>query len=49
MGYKIIRIDGKEDKITSQYFDNYSEAYILLERIYGELCCSDAEFGTMTY
>lgn len=49
MGYKIIRIDGKEDKITSYDFDNYRDAYELLERIYGDLCCSDADFGNITY
>ena len=31
MTYKIIRIDGKDDELTSQSFDNYSEAYDLLE------------------
>ncbi len=49
MAYKIIRIDGKEDDITSHYFDNYSEAYDLLEKIYGDICCSDADYGDITY
>ena len=49
MEYKIIRIDGKEDKITSFCFKSYSEAYNLLERIYGDLCCSDADYGNITY
>ena len=31
MNYKIIRIDGKEDKLTSQSFEKYSDAYDLLE------------------
>ena len=49
MTYKIIRIDGKEDELTSQSFDNYSEAYDLLEKLYGDLCCSDTDFGDITY
>jgi len=49
MGYKIIRLDGKEDKITSYYFENYSDAYDLLEKIYGNLCCSDSDYEDTTY
>ena len=49
MDYKIIRIDGKEDKLTTQTFDKYSDAYDLLEKLYGDLCCSDADCGDMTY
>ena len=49
MGYKIIRLDGKEDKITSYYFENYSDAYDLLEKIYGNLCCSDSDYEETTY
>ena len=49
MDYKIIRIDGKEDELTSQNFDNYSDAYNLLEELYGDSCCSDADYGNITY
>ena len=49
MTYKIIRIDGKNDKLTDQSFDKYSDAYYLLEEIYGDLCCSDADYGDITY
>ena len=49
MVYKIIRIDGKEDKITSRNFMNYSEAYDLLEKIYGDLCCSDTDYCKIIY
>ena len=49
MGYKIIRLDGKEDKITSYYFENFSDAYDLLEKIYGDLCCSDSDYEDRTY
>ena len=49
MTYKIIRIDGKDDELTVQSFDNYSDAYDLLEELYGDLCCSDADYGDITY
>ncbi len=49
MSYRIIRIDGKKDKITSNYFDNYDDAYNLLESIYGDACCSDSDDGNMIY
>ena len=42
MSYKIIRLDGKEDKITSYYFENYSDRNDLLEKIYGNLFCSES-------
>ena len=49
MTYKIIRIDGKDNELTAQSFDKYSDAYDLLEEIYGDLCCSDADYGVITY
>ena len=49
MNYKIIRIDGKNDQLTAQSFDKYSEAYDLLDKLYGDLCCSDADNGDITY
>ena len=49
MAYKIIRIDGKDDKLTAQSFEKYSDAYDLLEKIYGDLCCSDADYGDIIY
>ena len=49
MIYKIVRIDGKEDGITSQIFLNYSDAYDLLDKIYGEVCCSDADYEDINY
>ena len=49
MTYKIIRIDGEDDELTSQSFENYSEAYDLLEKLYGDSCCSDADYGDITY
>ena len=49
MTYKIIRIDGKDDELTTQNFENYSDAYDLLDELYGDLCCSDADYGYITY
>ena len=49
MTFKLIRIDGKYDKLTEKIFDNYSDAYDLLEELYGDLCCSDADYGNITY
>ena len=49
MTYKLIRIDGKDDKLTAKIFDNYSDAYNLLEELYGDSCCSDADYGNITY
>ena len=49
MTYKIIRIDGKDDELTAQSFNKYSDAYDLLEELYGDLCCSDADYGDITY
>ena len=49
MIYKIVRIDGKEDNITLQTFSNYAEAYDLLDKIYGDICCSDADYEDINY
>ncbi len=49
MIYKIVRSDGKEDDVTSQIFSNYAEAYDLLDEIYGDMCCSDADYEDNNY
>ena len=49
MEYKIIRIDGNEDELTSQIFFNYADAYDLLKKTYGDICCSDTDFENITY
>ena len=49
MKYIITRNDGNEDKITSQSFENYDDAYELLEKVYGDICCSDADYGDRPY
>ena len=36
MTYKIIRIDGKDDELTAQSFDKYSDAYDLLDEYASE-------------
>ena len=43
MRYKIVRIDRKEDSITSKKYISYEEAYMVLERKYGDSCCSDTD------
>ncbi len=49
MIYKIIRQDKESDDITVQAFDCYDEAYDLLEEIYSDVCCSDADYGDRPY
>ncbi len=39
--YRIIRDDGSSDAIAGQSFASYDEACVVLERYYGDLCCSD--------
>ena len=49
MRYLITRDDGEEDEITSQSFDNYDDAYGLLKEVYGDMCCSDADYEDRPY
>ena len=49
MIYKIIRIDGKEDDLTTQSFSNYADAYDLLDKMYSDMCCSDADYEKINY
>ena len=39
--YRIVRDDGQLDSIAGQSFATYDEAYAVLERYYGDMCCSD--------
>jgi hypothetical protein len=39
--YQIQRDDGQRDTIAGRCFSSYDEAYAMLERYYGDLCCSD--------
>ena len=45
MIYKIIRHEKETEDITEQAFNCYEEAYDLLEDIYSDVCCSDADYG----
>ena len=49
MIYKILRIDGKEDTVTSQTFLNYADAYDLLDKMFGDICCSDTDYEDIAY
>ena len=49
MKYSITRHDGEKDNITSQEFENYDDAYDLLEEVYGDICCSDADYEDRPY
>ena len=49
MIYKIVRHDKESDDITDQSFSSYDEAYDLLEEIYSDVCCSDAEYVDRPY
>ena len=39
--FHIVRDDGCSDVIAGQVFDSYDAAHAVLERYYGDLCCSD--------
>ena len=49
MTYRITRHDGEKYEITSQNFNIYHDAYDLLEKIYGDMCCSDADYEDRPY
>ena len=49
MIYKIVRIDGEKDDVTNQTFSNYADAYDLLDKMYGDICCSDADYEDINY
>ena len=49
MTFKIIRDDKESDYVTNQLFSNYEEAYDVLEKIYSDICCSDADYGDRPY
>ena len=49
MKYLIIRNDGEKDGISGNIFDNYDEAYEILEKVYSDICCSDADYDDRPY
>tara|TARA_Y100001968_G_C19141100_1_gene611455 strand:- start:150 stop:323 length:174 start_codon:yes stop_codon:yes gene_type:complete len=49
MKYILIRHDGEKDNVTDEVFSSYDEAYDLLENIYSDICCSDADYEDRPY
>ena len=49
MMFVITRHDGESDEVTALTFDNYDDAYDVLECIYADLCCSDADYDERPY
>ncbi len=49
MRYLITRNDNEKDYIAGQIFENYNEAYDLLEEVYRDVCCSDADYDDRPY
>ena len=49
MPFRITRHDGLEDELTNQEFDTFDQAYDLLEEIYRDVCCSDADYDDRPY
>ncbi len=49
MRFRIIRDDKLEDYVTNQEFETYNDAYDMLESIYSDLCCSDADYEERPY
>ncbi len=47
--YRITRHDGEEDEVTNHRFDKFNDAYDLLEEIYADNCCSDADYEERPY
>ena len=47
MKFKIIRLDGKQDRLTTNIYDSYDEAYLTLEKLLGGLCCSDVDYEVL--
>jgi len=44
MKFKIIRLDGIEDRLTKDIYESYDEAHKILENLLGGLCCSDVDY-----
>ena len=47
--YKLCRHDNEIDDMSNKTFDSYDEAYDVLEEIYADICCSDADYGDRPY
>ena len=44
MKFKIIRLDGKDDRLTKNIYESYDDAHKALEKLLGGLCCSDTDY-----
>ncbi len=49
MTFRIRRYDGIDDEVTMQEIENYEQAYDILENIYSDICCSDADYDDRPY
>ena len=49
MNFTLKRIDGNEDFFTKLVFNSYDEAYDLLEKNFGQACCSDTDYDQNNY
>ena len=49
MTFRIKRHDGIEDEVTMQEIETYEQAYDILENIYSDICCSDADYDDRPY
>ena len=49
MKFRIKRHDGIADEVTVREFETYEQAYDLLESIYADVCCSDADYEDRPY
>ena len=49
MKFKIKRFDGIEDDITSNIYETFDDAYDVLDKIYSDVCCSDADYEDRPY
>ena len=47
MKFKIIRLDGKDDRLTKNIYGSYDEAHKTLENLLGGLCCSDTDYEVL--
>jgi len=49
MIYKIVRDDKESDDTNQRSFSSFDDAYDLLEEIYSDICCSDADYDDRPY
>ncbi len=49
MKFQIRRHDGGKDPFTQEIYNNYDDAYDVIEEIYEDVCCSDADYEDRPY